>query len=425
MGESFQPKNFLSLQNEQKLQISLAMRQSLDVLQMSIDELSFWLEEQIEQNPLLDWKHTPSKKRESDLCIDVAYEPSLFEYLMNQAREQIHEELPLKQMEWVIGNLESTGFFTQSLDTLPDGWAPESLKEILSQLKQFDPPGIGASNLQESLLLQIKALGKESNLSYLIIEQHLDDLLQGRISTIQKKCHVDKQTLHHAIHVEIASLDPFPGLRFQKKITSFITPDVFFIEENGTWKIEINKEKLPQFYIRDMPQNSFFSADDKLFCKQHIAQAKQLTSMIEKRCQTLYKVTNYLVGKQINYLMEETSALLPLSIAEIALELELHESTITRAIGNKYLACKWGTISLKSLLSKPLNKTDENVSSDQAQKLLQKLIAEESKKSPLSDRELLEKMKQVGMSCSRRTVTKYRQSLHIPSKRFRKKIESF
>ncbi len=424
MGDFPEHSHFLGMQPLQKLQLSLSMRQSLDVLQMPIEELSNWIEEQIQQNPLLDWKDTPSKKNKP-LEIEIAYQPSLFEYLMQQARIQISDPLALEQMEWIIGNLEPTGFFTGSFESVPCFWDPQCLLSLLDQLKQFDPIGIGAFNVQESLLLQLKALGKEQSLSYLLVKEHLDDILQGKMPFIQKKCHVDEKTLHEAIYCEIASLDPFPGLRFQKKHTAFITPDVFFYEAEGSWSIEINEEKLPQYTLRSFAQNtSALSLDDKLFCKKHISQAKSMESMIEKRRHTLKRVAYHLVKKQIDYLKEDSSSLLPLSIAEVASDLELHESTIARAINNKYLECKWGIIPLKSLLSKQLNKSAEDISSDQAHKLLQKLISEENKKHPLSDREILEKMQKIGVPCARRTVTKYRKDLNIPPRRFRRKLGS-
>ena len=425
MRDFSEQKYSLSMLPEQKLQFSLAMGQSLDVLQMPIEELSSWLEKQIEQNPLLNWKDSYYRKKGVPLEeIDIAYEPSLFEHLMQQARERFTDNLALKQIEWIIGNLENTGFFTESLDNVFENWNPEDLLSLLHELQQFDPPGIGARNLQESLLLQLKALGKEKNLSYRLIQDHLDDLLQGRISLIQKKYHVDEKTIKQTIYSEIASLDPFPGLRFQKKINSFLVPDVFLLEEDLTWKIEINEEKLPAYSIQSFSKDeSFLNNEDTIFFKKHLNQAHWIDCMIEKRRQTLYKVTKHIVQAQINYLKGESSFLRPLKIKEVAEELSLHESTITRTVNNKYLSCKRGIISLKSLFSSQLGKgnIEESFSSDQAQKLLQKLVAEENKKHPLSDREILEKMLKVGIPCARRTVTKYRQSLDIPSRRFRKK----
>jgi len=391
---------------------------------MPIEELCDWIEEQILQNPLLDWKDTPSKKNKP-LEPEIAYEPSLFEYLMQQARLRISDPLSLEQMEWIIGNLEPTGFFTGSFQSVPCFWDPKQLLSLLEQIKQFDPIGIGARDVQESLLLQLKALGKENTLSYLLVKEHLDDILQSKMPFIQKKCHVDEKTLHDAIYGEIASLDPFPGLRFQKKHTAFITPDLFFYEAEGSWHIEINEEKLPQYTLKSFAKKiPSLSSEDKLFCSKHISQAKSMASMIEKRRHTLHKVAYHLAKKQIEYLQEESSSLLPLSIAEVASDLQLHESTVARAINNKYLECKWGIIPLKSLLSKHLNKSAGDISSDQAHKLLQKLISEENKKDPLSDREILEKMQKIGIPCARRTVTKYRKDLNIPPRRFRKKLGS-
>ncbi|MBU6149584.1 MAG: RNA polymerase factor sigma-54 [Verrucomicrobia bacterium] len=412
---------FFSLQPQQKIQCSLAMQQSLDILQMPTEELSSWLEQQIEQNPLFDWKDSSPLKAGGLTNIDIAYEPSLFEYLMNQAREQIQDPPSLEQMEWLIGNLEDTGFFTTPFEIAPPHWDAKKLEFLLYQLQQFDPPGIGARNLQESLLLQLKAKGKEKNFSYLLIKDHLENLLQGKLGSIQKTCQIDEKTLQEAIHRDISCLDPFPGIRFQKKTSPSLIPDLFFIEEEESWKIEINEDRLPAYTIRSSLKDfSQLSCEEKILFKQYLEQAKKIHTMIEKRRETLYKVTKHLVKTQIHYLKGESSTLLPISMTEIASALNLHESTIARALNHKYLSCKSGIIPLKSLLSKHLNKTAEHISSDQAQKLLQKLIAEENKEVPLSDQELLEKMQKIGVPCARRTITKYRKLLHIPSRRFRK-----
>jgi RNA polymerase sigma-54 factor len=422
MTDSFFHAPFLSLQPQQKIQCSLAMQQSLDILQMPTEELALWIEQQIEQNPLLDWKDYSPPKNNNLMNFDIAYEPSLFEHLMHQARQQMQDTSSLEQMEWIIGNLEDSGFFTISLDSAPPNWDPKKLESLLYQLQQFDPPGIGARNLQESLLLQLKAHGKENHFSYRLIEENLENLLQGRLASIQKTCQVDEKTLQQAIHTDIACLDPFPGLRFQKKESPSLVPDIFFVEDDDNWKIEMNEDRIPAYTIRSSLSNhEKLTQEEKIIFKQHLEQAKKIHRMIEKRRETLYKVTEHLVKIQICYLKGESTSLLPLSMAKIASALNLHESTIARALNHKYLSCKFGIIPLKDLLSNHFSKTAEHISSDHAQKLLQKLIAEESKESPLSDQELLEKMQQVGVPCARRTITKYRQLLHIPAKRFRKK----
>jgi RNA polymerase sigma-54 factor len=422
MSDSFFQSTSLSVQPQQKLQCSLAMQQSLDILQMPTEELALWLEEQIEQNPLLDWKDSAFPKNAGLTNIDIAYQPSLFEHLMDQARQQTQDASSLEQMEWIIGNLEDTGFFTLSLDTAPSHFDPKKLKTLLSQLQQFDPPGIGARNLQESLLLQLKAHGKEKHFSYRLIQENLEDLLQGKIASIQKNCKIDEKTLRQVIHTDIACLDPFPGLRFQKNPSPSLVPDLLLIEDDETWDIEINEDRLPAYTIRSSFTNlDQMTPEENTVFKQHLEQAKKIHRMIEKRKETLYRVAKHLVHIQIHYLKGESSSLVPISMSEIASSLSLHESTIARALSHKYLYCKFGILPLKDLISNRFSKTAEHISSDHAQKLLQKLIAEENKEVPLSDQQLLEKMQKIGVPCARRTITKYRQVLQIPARRFRRK----
>lgn len=419
--------------NSLKIQNSLAMQNSLSVLQMPIEELSLWIQSQIEENPMLEWDETspkerisPPRKQKNFSCgfVDdnLAYEPSLFEYVMTQVRQTITEPLALEKMEWIVGNLEETGFFTTSFESAPNNWNLEELSSLLKELQQLSLPGIGARNLQESLLLQLKAKGEESSLGYKIIEHDLENLIQGRLLILQKKYQVDEKSLYEAIHHKISSLDPYPGLRFGKNISPFVTPDLFLLEENSLWKVVINEEKLPAYTIKPFPaQFGQFNAEDKLFFRKYMGQAKWAHYAIEKRRETLQKIAEHLIQAQTHYLKGDSDSLVPLTVQEIAEKTSLHESTVARAVCNKYLSCSLGVIPLKSLFSKCLNKESEHISSDQAQKLLQKLIAEEDKKKPLSDKALLEKMRTVGVPCARRTVTKYRQILHIPARRFRKK----
>ncbi len=425
MSDFFFRAPWVTMQPQQKIQCSLAMQQSLDILQMPTEELALWIEQQIEQNPLLDWNDCSPLKTGGLTNVEIAYEPSLFEHLMHQARQHMQDSTSLEQMEWIIGNLEDTGFFTLLADSIPSHWDPKKLESLVIQLQQFDPPGIGARNLQESLLLQLKAQGKEKHFSYRLIQEHLENLLHGRLALIQKTCQIDEKTLQQAIRDDIACLDPFPGLRFQKKTSPSLVPDLFLIEEEESWKIEINEDRLPAYTIRSsLTKLTKLTAEEKTIFKQHLEQAKKIHRMIEKRRETLYKVAHHLVKIQIHYLMGDSSSLLPINMSEIATALKLHESTIARALNHKYIACKCGILPLKNLLSNHFSKSAEHISSDHAQKLLQKLIAEENKEVPLSDQELLEKMQKVGVPCARRTITKYRKLLDIPARRFRKKVPS-
>ncbi len=420
-SSSFGQKSRCEQKNQLKMGVSLAMQQALRVLEMPIEELTIWLNQTITQNPLLEWDEealTPplqnKKNSSSDFFNNIAYRPSLFSHLMDQARLVITDKHLLQITEWIIGNLDPTGFFTLPFTQVPFSCEEKEWIFCLKQIKQFDPPGIGAKDIQESLLLQLKILGKETSPSFQIITHDFNLLLSKKFSCLQKKYHLNEETLQKILLQDIACLDPFPGYLFEPALIPSLPVDIIFIPEESFNPLEVLEPKLPiytSFSLDDL------SKEEKSFCKAYQIQAHQVIESIKKRSHTLLKIAKYLVKKQKDYLEGISETLAPLSIQMISTELLLHESTITRALANKNLSSPRGVIPLKSLLSKGLSL---EVSCDKAKKLLKKLIAEENKQAPLSDRELLEKLKQLGIPCARRTLTKYRQSLKIPSKQMRK-----
>ncbi len=421
-------KNNLTSLQKQTIQPSLAMQESLKVLQMGCEELKIWLEEKITQNPLIDWDEDEESTyvQESSFSQGIGdpenqipHEISCFEYLMNQAH-QVFIESHLPIAEWIIGNLDNTGFYTLLEEELPSTFAIKDFHFCLEKIKQFDPPGIGAANIQESLLLQLKAQGKESSLSSRIIQDHWADLIQKKWIAIQKKTGTTSHEIAKTVQVDIAPLNPFPGYRFHKKMTSMLSIDIYLLQEKETLQIHIRDSFKLKENQNSLLSKEYFSKEEHMVFKTYQKEAKWLINSLEKRKKTLRKVTEYLVTKQMDYLQGNCEALKPVKIKEASLEIGLHESTITRAIENKNLSCSLGIIPLKTLFAKSLH-TD--ISSDQAKKLLSKLVMEENKNAPLSDRELLEKMQVMGIPCARRTITKYRNSLHIPSQSKRKQRE--
>ncbi len=418
-------KNNLTSLQKQAILPSLAMQESLKILQMGSEELKIWLEEKITQNPLIDWDEDEeiTYLQESSFFQEIGdpenqipHEISCFEYLMNQAHEVfIKSHLPMA--EWIIGNLDTTGFYTLLEEELPPGFSVKDFHFCLEKIKQFDPPGIGAANIQESLLLQLKSRGKESSLSFLIIKDHWADLIQKNWVSIQKKTGTTSHHLIKAIQVDIAPLNPFPGYRFHKKITPMLSIDIYLVQENQIMQIYLRDSFKLKENTNNLVSKDSLSKEEHLVFKTYQKEARWLINSLEKRKKTLKKVTEYLVSKQIDYLQGNCEALKPIKIKEASLEIGLHESTIARAIENKNLSCSLGIIPLKALFARSLH-TD--ISCDQAKKLLSKLILEENKEAPLSDRELLEKMQLMGIPCARRTITKYRNSLHIPSQSKRK-----
>jgi RNA polymerase sigma-54 factor len=399
----------------QKMQMSAAMQQSLAILQMPICDLTLWLQEQAEQNPLVaEQREEPMYPQQSHFTKkglspdEFPYRPSLFSHLMDQARQICSDKNTLQIFEWIIGNLEPSGFFPLTKESIPPSFAEKEVQKCLLSIQQFDPPGVGAKDLQESLLLQLEAGQKKGSLAYQILSEDLDKILSKNFTFLQKKYQIEYKKLKHLIRTEIASLDPFPGGRFSHHVFHHHPADVLLFEEGGKWKIKIAQ---PTFALESkFAHEKGSSEEERRFFQVHRKKAHQIISSLEKRKETLYRITNYLIQKQQNYLLGKSATLVPLTRQEVASKLNLHESTIARALAEKTLFSPLGTIPLKDLLSTELS---QNISSDQAKKLLCKLIAEENKKAPLSDRELLEKMQILGVHCSRRTIAKYRQALRI------------
>lgn len=424
MTSSFFRQNHSCKQEGQlKMGLSLAMKQSLEVLQMPIEELAIWINQAITENPLLEWEDQVypasflSKQNDDSLILaNIPHRSSLFSHLMYQAHLIFKDKHLLQITEWIIGNLEPTGFFTLPFTDIPFLCEEKEYLFCLEQIKQFDPPGIAGKDLQESLLLQLKALDKENSPIFQIITHNLDHLLAKNFSYLQKKYQINECSFKKMLSQDIGSLNPFPGHHFDSPPLPHLPVDIIFIPEESSCPIEVLSPNLPSYTplsLKDLTQ------EDKTFCKAYQIQAYQVIAAIKKRTHTLKKITKYLVKKQKDYLERNSETLIPLTIQMIAKELLLHESTITRALANKNLSCPRGVIPLKSLLSKGLS---EEVSCDKAKKLLKKLIAEENKQAPLSDRELLEKLQQLGVPCARRTLTKYRKVLKIPSKKMRKNL---
>ncbi|MBS0627961.1 MAG: hypothetical protein JSS09_07105, partial [Verrucomicrobia bacterium] len=240
-SSSFTPKTQCQQKGQLKIGASLAMRQALQVLQMPIGELKTWLNQVITQNPFLEWQEEPpldlsedKKIHYSHSLINIPDKPSLFSYLMTQARLIFTDKHLLKIAEWIIGNLEPTGFFPLSSIESSFSFDVKEIFLCLEKIKEFDPPGIGAKDVQESFLLQLKALKKENSLTFMIISDDFDALLSKKFSFLQKKYLINEQNMQKVLLEDIAILDPFPGYRFLPSSPLSLPVDIIFIPEEGS-----------------------------------------------------------------------------------------------------------------------------------------------------------------------------------------------
>lgn len=432
-----------SLKQQQQLLINLAMKQAFHVMQLPALELAEWLKSEIESNPVLEIdlsKETfkksldePTKERhasrnksqeelekrhreqqENRLIASV----SLYEHLMGQAPLILDESGDLNLAELIIGHLNEKGFLDTPLQEIAPSVSLEKLQKILETIQTFDPPGIGARDLQECLLLQLKLKGKENSLAARVISKFFDDLLQNHLPLISQRLHIPITELMQIVEKEIAPLDLNPGYKFCSQPIVAIIPDLTFLDVEGKWEININTSFLPKFqiapiYSEALKDNSLES-EEYYYLRRQLAGGKWLKRIVHKRNHTLYQIGEWILKKQKPFFNSETGSLIPMTMKETAEELGLNESTIARAVANKYVACPQGIFSLRSFFKQGIQKKNgEKISNHTLRKMLANTIEQEDKNEPLSDEHLAAHFRKRGIPCARRTITKYRSSLKI------------
>ncbi len=430
----------LKFKTQQALVLTMAMQQALYVLQLPITDLVQWVQLQIEQNPLLQFDETPLEDHPSELDFDtqgfevldhldetfvqglfpdeaveettslenlVHASVSLHDHLMEQARCAFDDRQQLAHAEQIIGNLDEKGFLGDC----------EADPQILKIIQTFDPPGIAARNLQESLQIQLQFQKKEDSLAYFLISNHFDDLLRCRLSYLAKKLRMTVSGIQASLQKDISSLDFHPASRFQTTSSAVVIPDIIIEQIDSGFQIKINESPLPRFTL---------SPPSMATLNSHYTEGKWMEKILSRRREILTKIVQYLLAKHSGFFAGTTQNLGPLSMQEIANELQLHESTVARAVKDKYVSCPRGIFSLRYFFphtsAKHLDGTA--ISHVDSKQLLLQLVLHEDKKEPLSDNALASAMSKAGIPCARRTVAKYRKVLNIPPASHRRK-ESF
>jgi len=423
----------LRLKTQQALILTLGMQQALYILQLPVAELAQWLQCQIEQNPALQFDESPSEDEFQEVNpgmegfevlnhLDETFVQSVFpeeavfeekqvpatssryNHLMAQARSVLTDPEMLKKAEEIIGNLDSRGFIGDF----------SSDPEILTIVQTFDPPGIAARNLRESLLIQLKLLGKQTTPAFQIIENYFEAITQGKLSFVAKQMQWTPSEILTLLKKEISSLNFHPGAEFGSSPSPSIIPDVVVEYLGKTWNITINETPLPRFTIASpSPDISGFYSE-----------AKWVQTILERRGEILRKIVSYILEKHTGFFQGTTTNIEPFTLQEMSQKLNLSESTIGRAVKDKYLFCPQGIFPLKHFFPHSAIKGTETSHLD-AKKLLKHLIDQEDKTRPLSDLTLSQAMAEAGIPCARRTIAKYRKSLKIPTANLRKGYFSF
>jgi RNA polymerase sigma-54 factor len=346
-------------------------------------------------------------------------EVSLQEHLMQQADMTDLSPQAVEAMKHLVGSLDDRGFLTQTPNdiALQTGLPLESVQEALKILKTFEPAGIGARDLPDCLLSQLVAKGRGTSLAARMIRDHFDLLTRRRIPELARKLGADADDVQSAIE-EIGKLDPAPGRRFAEDNNRVVVPDVTVEWDGDEWKIILNSDYIPRLRIsgtyRDMIAKGTLSKDERDYLRERMRSGKFLIDSIEQRQRTIERITREIINAQKEFFENGVSALKPLTMTQIADVVGVHETTVSRAIANKFIRTPHGVFDFKYFFTPGYQaESGASVSNTSVKEMIADLINMEDKSAPLSDQELVTKLQEKGITIARRTVAKYREELGI------------
>ena len=464
------------LQNEllQKQTVTQQMVQTASILQMTTQELEQYLQEQALENPVMEMEEASQPdlpqqtelQRKIDWLEETDYQNrsyyqeerraagsdgeiwdrkqekgmTLAEYLHQQVAPGVYSSQERRILGYLAESLDNRGYFTDGIQTAATILHVSEAKvaEMLKVIQGMEPTGVGAENLQECLLLQLRSRQEDTALAEKLVESYLAEIAKNHLPVIAKALHVSVDQVQVACR-QIRSLHPKPGSGFlDGEAASYIRPDIYVMEEQGDegrFRIIVREGTGASFQISDYYRQLARETQDiqaRQYLKEKLSQASSLARDIETRKITLYRVAGAIVNHQSAFFSGESPHRQPLRLADLAEDLQLHESTVSRAMKGKYLQCSRGLFPLKYFLTgtraagrkpevqSPQVQTSQALTPEEVKERIQKLVEEEDKKKPLSDGEIQKRLEEEQIHLARRTVNKYRKELGIPDKAGRK-----
>ena len=342
----------------------------------------------------------------------------------------------------LIGNLDERGYLRASLDemAMDAGVGVEVVEPVLFYIQTFDPPGVMARDLQECLLIQIRHLNgnpigdrdvrlseKQESLPEEIIKHHLPDLQKKRYPNVAKSLGVSLEDVVESVHI-IEGLEPKPGRPYFAGHNQTIVPDVFVFKDEGEWVVQLNEDGLPRvrispYYKKMMVKGEQEGESAKAYLEDKLRGAQWIMRSIDQRNKTIVKVVRSLVIFQEKFLEKGIQYLKPLVLRQVAEDVGMHESTISRVTTNKYMYCPQGMLELKYFFNAGIQRGDpgeEELSSLTVREIIREMVAKEDSQKPLKDQDIVTRLRNRDIVLARRTVAKYRTELNIPPANQRK-----
>jgi RNA polymerase sigma-54 factor len=355
--------------------------------------------------------------------------PSLSDHLLWQLHLSVSDPGLVKGGEWIIGNLDDDGYFRATLDELArqSGLSLREMEQALDLIQGFDPLGIGARDLRECLLIQVRQLDLQGTLVEKIIKDHLGDLEKRKYPNIAKALNVTPQEVMEASHIIIHELEPKPGRPYLTADTNYVVPDVYVIKVEDKYVVQLNDEGLPRvrinpYYRKLISRSDAIDKVTKEYVEERLRSAQWLIKGMEQRSRTIYKVAESIVKFQLEFLDKGIAHLRPMVLKGVAEDIGMHESTISRVTTNKYMHTPQGIFPMKYFFTTGFSDgTGTDVSSLTVKDTIQRMIKEEDLATPLKDQQIVDLLKERGIEIARRTVAKYREELRIPPTSVRKR----
>jgi RNA polymerase sigma-54 factor len=477
-----------STQLKQEIKINPRLYQAMDLLYMPLLDLQQHLKQELMNNPFLEMvepeeeddeeegqtEEAPPQEKANDEIdweeillngFDAGgrheeheekeyYEPVTVESrdLGDHLRDQIQllELTPRQRLlaDEFVGNIDEDGYLACPMDEIFQSindlvrsaaeeleqdpldapvYSREELEQMLGIIQGLDPPGVGARDLRECLLLQLKDAGLEQSVPYRLVRDCFDELINHRWSEISKRFGISPSDVQKAAD-EIQKLDPKPGIKYSDTGDNYIIPDLIVEKIDGKYHIFLNDANLPRLKLSKAYQEiardkKKFEGENKEFISNKLNSANWMIQAIEQRRQTMLKVMNFIVDRQREFFEKGVQYLKPLTLREVAEVINMHESTVSRVTNEKFVQTPRGVLPLKFFFSSGLSTTGgEDVSARGIKAQIEKLVAEEDPKHPLTDQAIVNILKESGVQIARRTVAKYRDQLGVLSARMRKRV---
>lgn len=474
-------KQSLQLKLGQQLTMTPQLQQAIRLLQLSTLDLQLEIQQTIESNPMLefdedvysdteasteettateideDWVgdldsdiavdtgwddvfetgNTPGPASDNDTPLEARTSPqeSLIDHLRWQLNLTALNEKDLYIAEALIDSISPKGWLDISLEELlesfPVEWEIEldEVEAVLALIQHFDPTGVGARNLAECLLIQLKDLPEQTphrNEAILVVSEHIELLGKKDYLKIQKLTQLNESEIASILQL-IQTLDPYPGESINSPPAEYITPDVYVHKKNNQWHITLNNSNIPKLRINPMyaaiAEDNKQNSSDHQYLKNNLQEARWFLKSLHSRNETLLKVTAAIVERQRLFLEYGEEAMKPMVLQDIAEAVEMHESTISRVTNRKYMHTPRGIVELKYFFSSHVSTSEGGECSSTAiRALIKKIVTEENPKKPLSDNKISKLLEEKGIQVARRTIAKYREGLGIASSSERKRL---